>query len=139
MDPAHPALGLRLPITTLLILACTMAPAHIWQGSKVMYIVQSSRRQSPAALLALRIARSSAWASVFLSVFLRLYPLAIILSSFTINRNFCELPCLTGLPDGFFHIFFIFRRRHPPHSFCSFRTLDSGCTSPRPAGMEENG
>ena len=51
---------------------CTMAPAHIWHGSSVTYIVQSSSRQSPVFLLAFLIAVSSACASVFPSVFLLL-------------------------------------------------------------------
>ena len=35
MEPAQPDLALIAPITTLGILAWTMAPAHIWQGSRV--------------------------------------------------------------------------------------------------------
>ena len=72
MEPAQPAFGFMAPMTTRPIRAWTMAPAHIWQGSRVMYMVQSSSRQSPVFLLALRMAFSSAWDKVFLSVFLRL-------------------------------------------------------------------
>ena len=72
MLPAHPAFGIILPMTTRLTLAWTIAPAHIWQGSKVTYNVQSSRRQSPSFLLAFLIARISAWDKVFLSVLRRL-------------------------------------------------------------------
>ncbi len=52
------------PIITSGIRACTMAPAHIWQGSSVTYNVQSSSRQSPSFLLARLIAVISACASV---------------------------------------------------------------------------
>ena len=86
MDPAQPAFGFMLPMTTSLTLACTIAPAHIWHGSSVTYSVQPSSRQSPSFLLAFRIAFSSAWDSVFLSVFLRLYPRAITFPSYTITQ-----------------------------------------------------
>ena len=65
---------------------CTIAPAHIWHGSNVTYIVQSSNRQSPVFLLAFLIAVNSACANVFPSVFLLLYPLAIIVPSCTITH-----------------------------------------------------
>ena len=69
------AFGFILPITTSSILDWTRAPAHIWQGSSVTYMVHPSSLQSPSFLLAFLIAFSSAWERVFLSVFLRLYPL----------------------------------------------------------------
>lgn len=47
IEPAQPAFGFMAPITTLGMRACTIAPAHIWQGSRVTYMVHSSRRQSP--------------------------------------------------------------------------------------------
>ena len=72
MDPAQPALGFMQPITTSGMRAWTMAPEHIWQGSSVTYMVQSSRRQSPIFLLALSMAVISAWDRVFLSVLRRL-------------------------------------------------------------------
>lgn len=57
---AQPAFGFIHPTTTRLIRACTIAPEHIWHGSSVTYMVQSSKRQSSIFLLALRIACSSA-------------------------------------------------------------------------------
>ena len=35
-EPAHPAFGFMLPMTALMMRDCTMAPAHIWQGSSVI-------------------------------------------------------------------------------------------------------
>ncbi len=62
----------EVPITTFFIRDCTMAPAHIWHGSKVTYITQSSSLQSPVFFDAFLMAVSSAWESVFLSVLRRL-------------------------------------------------------------------
>ena len=73
-------------MTTFFMRLCTIAPAHIWHGSNVTYIVQSSNRQSPVFLLAFLIAVNSACANVFPSVFLLLYPLAIIVPSCTITH-----------------------------------------------------
>ncbi len=68
-------------MTTRSMRDCTRAPAHIWHGSRVTYMVQPSKRQSPIFLLARRMAVISAWDKVYLSVFRRLYPRAMTFPS----------------------------------------------------------
>ena len=48
--PTHPPLGSEAPYTTLVILDCMIAPAHIGQGSRVTYRLQSSNLQVPSFL-----------------------------------------------------------------------------------------
>ena len=64
----------------------TIAPAHIWHGSRVTYNVQPSSRQSPSFFDACSMASISACASVVFFRFLLLKPLAIILSSWTMTQ-----------------------------------------------------
>ena len=58
--PAAPDLSLSVPIYTLFIRASKIAPAHIGQGSKVTYMLQSSNLQLPRVLQASFIAIISA-------------------------------------------------------------------------------
>ena len=109
MLPAHPAFGFMHAITTRGIRACTIAPAHIWHGSRVTYIVHSSSLQSPITLLARFIAVISAWASVFLSVFLRLYPLPITVPSCTITHPIGTSPKAYAFLPVCRHLSYTFR------------------------------
>src|SRR5581483_11000303 len=61
-EPAIPARGSNAPKTTRPSLASTMAPAHWAQGSRVTYMVASTRRSEPTRSSAWRMASSSAWA-----------------------------------------------------------------------------
>jgi hypothetical protein len=61
-DPPIPALSSQAPKTTRSSRPSTIAPAHIAHGSSVTYSVAPASRESPAAAIAARIARSSAWA-----------------------------------------------------------------------------
>ncbi len=76
--PMNPALGSKQPKTQRATRACTMAPAHIGQGSKVTYTSHSSRRQSPITRAASRIASSSAWAVGSWSMLRRLWAFAMM-------------------------------------------------------------
>ncbi len=64
-EPQQPIFKSFAPITTLSILELIMAPAHMGQGSKVTYKVQSMRRQFFKFLLASFMANISAWPKGF--------------------------------------------------------------------------
>ncbi len=58
----------RPPTTHLPILACSIAPAHIGQGSIVVYSVVPDRSSVPSVLQASAMASVSAWISGLLAV-----------------------------------------------------------------------
>src|SRR5699024_5449694 len=61
-EPQQPLLGSIAPITSLFILELIIPPAHMLQGSRVTYIVQSISLQPSKYLLASFMAIISAWA-----------------------------------------------------------------------------
>src|SRR5690606_37103224 len=72
--PAAPVLGSAAPNTTRATRACTIAMAHIAQGSRVTYTVHPSRRWLPTTRPASRMATISACALGSCSQILRLKP-----------------------------------------------------------------
>ncbi|KJS16923.1 MAG: hypothetical protein VR69_07020 [Peptococcaceae bacterium BRH_c4b] len=78
MESTAPALGSATPYTSIPTRNCTMAPAHMGQGSTVEYSTQSFSRQSPRNRAASRMASISAWAELSASISRRLWPRPMI-------------------------------------------------------------
>jgi hypothetical protein len=104
-EPQKPAFGSDAPKISVPTRALTSAPAHIAHGSSVTTIVVPSRRQSPMASAAWRMAISSAWPSRSPDS-RRLLPRPIIcplLSTMTAHRNLAGCAGPFREREGFRH------------------------------------